>query len=168
MSATRRWIATAVPGAAALLLCAFLCVPAAAEASRGGAPSFAETERDERLRRLHGAIEAAFLGCHATPLGTAFSKRLKIFLSSRALGVRQGYYGADQALLILRRGFDGRTTLRFKLGALDEGAQQNGRRIVRARWLYREEDGSKSEARLSFTLATEGGDWCIREIRELK
>ena len=168
MSATRRWIATAVPGAAVLLLCALLCVPAAAEASRGGAPSFAETERDERLRRLHGAIEAAFLGCHATPLGAAFSKRLKTFLSSRALGVRQGYYGADQALLILRRGFDGRTTLRFKLGALDEGAQQNGRRIVRARWLYREEDGSKSEARLSFTLATEGGDWCIREIRELK
>src|SRR2546422_8699623 len=168
MSATRRWIATAVPGAAVLLLCAVLCVPAAAEASRGGAPSFAETERDERLRRLHGAIEAAFLGCHATPLGAAFSKRLKTFLSSRALGVRQGYYGADQALLILRRGFEGLRTLRFRLAEPDDAARQDGRLAVRARWVYREEGASKTEVRLSFTFAPEGGDWCIREIRELK
>src|SRR3989441_7604546 len=167
MSATRRWIAPAVPGAVVLLLCALLCVPAAAEASRGGAPSSVESERDERLGRLHAAIEAAFQGCDATPLGNTFSKRVKTFLSSRALGVRQGYYGADQALLILRRGFEGRTTLRFKLAAPDDGAQQNGRRTVRARWLYREEGESKSEARLSFTLAPEGEDWCIREIREL-
>ena len=168
MSATRRWNTTAVPGAAVLLLCALLCVPAAAEASRGAAPSPAETERDERLRRLHAAIEKAFQGCNATPLGSAFSKRVKTFLSSRALGVRQGYYGADQVQLILRRGFEGRTTLRFKVAAPDDGAQQNGRRTLRARWLYREEGGSKSEARLSFTLAPEGEGWCIREIRELK
>ena len=132
MSATRRWIATAVPGAVVLLLCALLCVPAAAEASRGGAPSSVESERDERLGRLHAAIEAAFQGCDATPLGTAFSKRVKTFLTSRALGVRQGYYGADQALLILRRGFEGRTTLRFKLGAPDDG-EQIGRASCRER-----------------------------------
>ena len=166
MSATRRWIATAVPGAAALLLCALLSVPAAAGAPRGGpAPG---SEREEGLRRLHAAIEDAFQRCDPRPLKRAFSKRVKTLLSSRALGVRQGYYGADQVLLFLQRAFEDRATLRFKLGAPDDAPQENGRSAVRARWLYRDEGASKSEARLSFTLAAEGGDWLIREIRELK
>jgi hypothetical protein len=168
MSATRRWIATAVPGAAALLMCAVLSAPGA-ELSRGGAAwAVAVPGTDERLRHLHAAIEAAFQRCDVALLRDAFSRRVKTYLSSRALGVRQGYYGADQVLLMLRRGFDGRKTLRFRLGAPDDAVQQNGRRAVRARWLYRDEGASKSEARLSFTLAPEGEDWCIREIRELK
>jgi hypothetical protein len=168
MSAPRPWIRTAVPGAVVFFLCALLFIAAATASSRGGAASTAGPDPAEGLRRLHAAIEAAFQRCDHTQLRAAFSNRVKTLLSSKALGVRQGYYGADQALLILRRGFEGRTTLRFKLADLDDTTRQEARPAVRARWLYRDEGASKSEARLSFTLALEGGTWCIREIRELK
>jgi hypothetical protein len=149
-------------------MCALLFVPAAAGGPLGGSSSSEEPERDGRLWRLHAAIERTFQRCDASLLKTAFSPRVKTFLSARALGVRQGYYGADQALLILRRGFEGRTTLRFKLGAPDDAAQQAGRRVIPARWLYRDEGASISERRLSFTLAPEGAAWFIPEIREMK
>ncbi len=168
MSATRRCIQTAAPGAAAFLVCALLFDSATADPPRAGSSSSEEPERNGRLRRLHAAIERAFQRCDSSLLKTAFSPRVKTFLSSRALGIRQGYYGADQALLMLRRGFEGRTTMRFKLGPPDDAAQQAGRRVVPARWLYRDDGASKSETRLSFTLAPEGGAWFIREIRELK
>ena len=168
MSAPRRWIGTAVPGAAPFLLCALLFVAAAAESTHARTSPSEDPEQDEGLSRLHAAIEAAFQRCDVAPLRSAFSRRVKTLLSSRALGVRQGYYGADQALLILGRGFEGLRTLRFRLAEPDDAARQDGRLAVRARWVYREESASKSEVRLSFTFAPEGGDWCIREIRELK
>jgi len=168
MSAPRRWIGTAVPGAAPFLLCALLFAAAAAEATLARASPSDDPEQDEGLARLHAAIEAAFQRCDVAPLRTAFSRRVKTLLSSRALGVRQGYYGADQALLILGRGFEGLRTLRFRLAEPDDAARQDGRLAVRARWVFREEGASKTEVRLSFTFAPEGEGWCIREIRELK
>jgi hypothetical protein len=169
MSVPRRWIRTAVPGATGLVLCALLLLfPSKAPTSQEVVVSADRPEQADALRRLHAAIESAFTRCDHTLLKSAFSNRVKTFLSSKALAVRQGYYGADQAVLILRRGFEGRTTLRFILSALDESSQQNERTALRARWLYREEGASKSEARLTFTLVPEGGTWCIREIREMK
>ena len=168
MSATRRCIKTAAPRVAALYACALLILPGAASTSRVGASSAAEPERNDRLRQLHAAIETAFQRCDAALLKAAFSPRVKTFLSSRALGVRQGYYGADQVLLILRRGFEGRTTLRFSLDAPDDSTPQAGRSVILSLWRYRDEGAPKSETRLSFTLAPEGGAWYIREIREMK
>jgi hypothetical protein len=168
MSATRRCIETAVPGAAVLLACALLFVPILAGAPRGGPSSPGEPERDGRLGRLHAAIETAFQRCDSRFLKAAFSPRVKTLLASRALGVKQGYYGADQAMLILGRSFQGRTTLRFKLEAPDDATRETARRVVAARWLYRDEGASKSVTRLSFTVVSEGGVWYIREIRELK
>ncbi|HKB07651.1 MAG TPA: hypothetical protein VKF61_05160 [Candidatus Polarisedimenticolia bacterium] len=169
MSAPRRWIRAAVPGAIRIVLCALLLlIPSKAPTSQGAAVPAARSEQADALRRLHAAIESAFTRCDHTLLKSAFSTRVKTFLSSKALAVRQGYYGADQAVLILGRGFEGRTTLRFILSALDESSPQSERTALRARWLYREEGASKSEARLTFTLVPEGGTWCIREIREMK
>src|SRR5258705_5439168 len=158
MSAPRRWIRTAVPGATGFLLCVLL-FSAAGVASQGGAVPAAAPERADGLRRLHAAIEAAFGRCDHTLLKSAFSKRVKTFLSSKALAIKQGYYGADQALLILRLWFEGGTTLRFKLSALEDANQQNERTALRARWLYREEGASKSEAQLSLSLVPEDGTW---------
>lgn len=168
MSATPRRIEAASPAVAALFACALLFVPEASAMSRGGASSPVEPERNERFKRLHAAIETAFQRCDSAALKAAFSPRVKTFLSSRAFGVRRGYYGADQVLLILRRGFEGRTTLRFRLETPDDAAQQAGRRVVPALWRYRYEGAPKSETRLSFTLASEGEAWYIREIREMK
>jgi len=168
MSAIRSRRATVVPGAATFALCALLvAAPVAGVAASGGSPE-EDPERDAGLGDLSEAIESAFRLCDVEPLRTAFSRNVKTLLSSRTLGVRQGYYGADQVLLILRRGFRSRTTVRFKLGDRDDAVPQSERRLLSARWLYRDEGDSKSEARLSFTLARDGPAWHIREIRELK
>lgn len=124
--------------------------------------------RDDALKKLHASIETAFAHCDPAPLQAAFSPRLKTYLSSPALDVAAGYYGADQVLLILRRWLTGRTTLRFHLGELEKTDQERGRQVIRARWQHRAEGSSRSEVRLSFTLAPEGPAWFIREIRELK
>src|SRR5262245_59904909 len=170
MSAPRRWMRTAVPGATGIVLWVLflLFLASAAATSQDVAVPAARPEQTEALRRLHASIELAFTRCDHTLLQSAFSKRVKTFLSSKSLAVRQGYYGADQAVLILRRGFESRTTLRFILSALDESSAPNERTALRARRLYCEEGASKSEARLTFTLVPEGGTWCIREIREMK
>jgi hypothetical protein len=162
MSATRSRSRRTVPGAAALLVFALL--------SAAGLEGLcaAASERDGRLGALRDAIDTAFRQCDVAPLHGAFSRRVKTCLASRALGIRRGYYGADQSLLILRRGFAGRSTLRFRLESLDDAPPQSGRRVVTARWVYRDEGASKSATRLAFTLARDGHIWSIREIREMK
>jgi hypothetical protein len=169
MSVTRSPSDTAIPGAAAFLLCTLLAAGPAPDITASPGNSAEEnTDHDPRLKQLRDTIETAFRHCDAAPLGNAFSRGVKSYLSSRALGVRQGYYGADQVLMILRRSFKGRSTVRFKLGDQDELVPQGGRRLVTARWLYRDESGPKLDARLSFTLRREGAVWHIREIREMK
>jgi hypothetical protein len=168
MSAIRRCISAAVPGAAVLLTCALLFTPARAEAAVGRSSPPRDPDREGRLDRLHASIETAFQRCDSAILKSAFSPRVKTLLASRALGVRQGYYGADQVLLILWRSFEGRTTLRFKLDVPDGATQSDPRRVVSARWFYRDEGAAKSVTRLSFTLVLEGGVWYVREIREQK
>lgn len=159
---------TAAPGAVAVLVCALLSPAAGEDGPRRDGSTGGKAARAERLERLHAAIEKAFERCDSGPLRRAFSPRVKTYLASRTLAVRQGYYGADQALLILRRGFEGRTTVRFRLKDLDDAAPEDDRRVVEARWLHRRAGAAKSEARLTFTLAEEGGVWYIREIRERK
>jgi len=158
-----QWAAIA---AASVVLLAFLpSPPAAARVPVSADPGPA---RDEPLPRLHAAIETAFARCDPSPLKTAFSPRVKTYLASPALEIPAGYYGADQVLLMLRRWFAGRTTIRFRLSPPETDAQRSGRHVILARWQYREEGPSRSEVRLLFTVAPEGSLWYVREIREQK
>jgi len=160
---------TAALGAALVVLCAG---PAPLQAKANGRPApastTAEPTHDDYPTRLHAAIESAFARCDPSPLRTAFSPRVKTHLASPVFEIPAGYYGADQILLMLRRWFAGRTTMRFRLDPLESAHRADGRHIVAARWQYREEGSSRSNVRLLFTLAPEGPVWYIREIREQK
>ena len=169
MSVSRLTSDTAIPGATAFFLCALLGTsPVAASGASPGGNVEEDSERDPRLKPLRDAIEMAFKTCDAGSLDTAFSREVKTYLSSRALGVRPGYYGVDQVRMILRRSFKGRATVRFGLNGHDGPASSGGSRFLIARWLFRDDGGPKVEARLSFTLAREDATWRIREIRELR
>ncbi|OLE67166.1 MAG: hypothetical protein AUG09_03845 [Acidobacteria bacterium 13_1_20CM_2_68_7] len=160
---------TAALGAALVILCAGLAPPPASANGRPApASTAAEPAHDDYLPGLHAAIESAFARCDPSPLKTAFSPRVKTYLASPVFEIPAGYYGADQVLLMLRRWFAGRTTMRFRLDPLESAARADGRHIVAARWQYREEGSSRSNVRLQFTLAPEGPVWYIREIREQK
>jgi len=165
MPATRCRRLAPIPGAAVLIACVLLLSAESPDGSFLAAPSESAGGADA----LRDAIQNAFGHCDATPLDGAFSRRVKTYLASGGLGVRAGYYGADQARLMLRRGFAGRRTVRFRLGTPEDSGDMSGHRmILTARWLYRDPGGSKTEARLSLTLAREGPSWFIRELRELK
>lgn len=166
MPASRRLLRLAALGAAPFLLLAFLIAPSPepAQGRRAGGASPAA----EGLRKIHAAIETAFARCDAGALRGAFSRRLKTYIAAADLGIANGYYGADQVLLMLRRVFEGRSTLRFTFEAPGKDTARDGPAVLPARWVYREEGTPKAEVGLSFTLAPEGSAWHIREIRELK
>lgn len=131
----------------------------------GGTDGADRSRSADRLRALHGILESAFSRCDARPLGEVFSRRLKVYLAADTLDIDAGYYGAEQALLILRRVFAGRTTVRFSLDAGQTG--DDGQTVARARWTYRLREAPNAEVRLSFTLMPEGDGWLVREIREI-
>jgi hypothetical protein len=166
MPASRRILRLAAPGAGGLLLLAFLTAPPPAAAQ--GRRAAGSTTPAERLREIHGLIETAFGRGDARTLRGAFSRRLKTYIAAPDFGIANGYYGTDQAVSMLRRLFEGRTTLRFTFEAPGNATPRDGLAVIPARWIYREEGTPKAEVRLSFTLATEGAAWQIREIRELK
>jgi hypothetical protein len=119
------------------------------------------------LTSAQAAIEEAFGRSDPQPLRPLLSRRLKVDLAADSLGIDAGYYGADQALLILRRVFAGRATMRFALEPL-RAAAADDERTTRARWVFRHRGVPGAEVRLSFTLMTDGDAWFVREIRELR
>jgi hypothetical protein len=172
MSGTR-FLTTA--GVLAAILALSSPVPARARASQDppragarGQDDAAEARREERVAAIQRSIERAFVRCDVSPLKEFLARRVKIFVSAGALGISDGYYGADQLLLLVQRMFDRRSTVRFTLLPVGSRARAGGQARVPALWLYREEGSLESEVRISFTLAPEGGHWSIREIRELK
>jgi hypothetical protein len=122
----------------------------------------------ERLRALQAAVETAFGRCDVRPLRHAFSRRLKVHMTAEGLGIEGGYYGADQALLILKRVFAGRSTVRFSLDAVRPRSGGAAQAVARARWTFRAAGAPAAEVRLAFTFMPEGSGWYLREIREFR
>lgn len=161
-TASRRSLALLRALSVGLLLIVPSPEPAAAA---GGADD--RPRASERLLALQAAIEEAFGRCDAGPLRPAFSRRLKVYLAADSLGIDGGYYGADQALLILRRVFAGRTTERFTLDTARPDAAGD-ETTTRARWSFLHGGVPGAEVRLAFTLMAEGKGWSVREIREIR
>lgn len=120
------------------------------------------------LDLARSAVQTAFARADADGLRPVLSQRVKIYLSSALFGVPEGYYGAGQTLLLFRRLFEKRTTLRFVFLQRSSKASEEGQVTLAALWVYREERTEGVEARLSFTFSPEGPSWRIREIRDLK
>lgn len=123
---------------------------------------------DARVERAFSLIERAFLRGEADLLAPTLSRRVKIFLSVPLLRVPDGYYGADQVVVLLRRAFAGRSTVRFVSLPRAPRPRPGGQVVLAARWSSRDEGSVEAEHRLSFVLAPENDALTVREIRELK
>ena len=93
-----------------------------------------------------------------------------MFVATRALAPTDGYYGADQLLILFERLFDGRTDHRSNSGHFRaiRKPRRDGRASLPIRWVSSDGSESRSEVSLTLILAKEGTDWQIREIRDLK
>ena len=145
-------------------LCAMLLVLPVAPARAAGEKQPPRSSLDE----LHGRVERAFVRCDASLLGPVLSRRVKTFVASRALAPADGYYGADQLLLLFERLFEGRTTVSFTFLTADPKPRRDGRASLPIRWISSGGGRASGEVVLALILATEGADWQIREIRDQK
>ena len=125
MSAAKRSIRSTLLLAAPLVAVLLLQIPciAHAQSERLAASSSDSEGKDEgaagdpRLAALHGVIEKAFVRGDAKLLRPAMSRRVKTYVASSALGASDGYYGADQTLLLFRAhpDLEGHFSVRFRL-----------------------------------------------------
>ena len=155
------WLSPAatVPLSAGVLLLALALAPAhAAE----------ETLPPSPLAKLHARVERAFGRCDAAMLQPLLSRRVKTFVDTTVLAPSDGYYGADQLLLLFERLFHGRTTISFTALSPDPKPRRDGRASLPIRWISSDGGRSRSEISLTLILGTEGTNWQIREIRDLK
>jgi hypothetical protein len=120
------------------------------------------------LAGLHARVERAFARCDAGLLRPVLSRKIKTFVAAGALTETDGYYGADQLVILFERLFEGRTTLRVEALSPDPKPRRDGSASLPIRWISSGRSGSRSEIALAFILTMEGQDWQIREIRDLK
>ncbi len=137
-----------------------------------GAPLGAAAEPEERppvdpeLYRQQVEITSGFTGADADRVAHLLSPRLKTYVACHALAPEDGYYGADQLRLLLRRLFHGRETTGFKVVS-PVNRRPDGQAVIQAIWSYRDAASPTEQVHLAFTLAREGDDWRLREIRDL-
>ncbi len=170
MQATLRPIASRGPEVACLavtILLSLVCAatPAASSHTR---PAGKESVVPAPLIQLHALIERSFQRCESGLLKPAFSRRVKTYVASSALARSEGYYGADQLVLLFKRLFEARTTIRFAPFTDAPEIRKDGRAILSARWISRGSGSSRHEMRFTFVMARERDGWRIREIRDLK
>jgi len=133
-------------------------------------PAFAaeETPTPTPVAKLSARVERAFTRCDAAQLRPVLPRKVKMLVATRALAPSDGYYGADQLLILFERLFDGRTTIGFRAISSDPKTRRDGRASLQIRWISSDSGESRSEISLTLILVKEGTDWQIREIRDLK
>jgi len=91
----------------------------------------------------------------------------KIRASAPSLGMKPGYYSADQIYFVFQDAFRACTTLDFRILRGAEIPPHSLRQNVLARWTYRKQNSRELTAELSFDLVRRDGSWRIQEIREI-
>lgn len=134
-----------------------LAAPAAPAAALD--PGLAATERQ---------VADAFQRADADRLAAALSPKLKTYVACGALGVGDGYYGADQMRILLRRLFRDRETVKFKALPPPMAPRPDGTAVAMVAWTYRDAGSPQAEARLVLSFSREREGWRLREIRDLK
>jgi hypothetical protein len=120
------------------------------------------------LQFVQAELHDSFASGDPERLAGTLPTRVKTYVSCRPIDVGDGYYGTDQMRLFFRRMFRQRQTVRFVITEPALTPRPDGRAVAVADWLYRESGGAPRESRIAFTLAREGPDWRVREIRDLK
>jgi hypothetical protein len=147
------------------LIVALLALLATVSARRAVAPEVPSTV-DPELRRHQTELEAGFAAADADRIARLLSSRLKTYVACHTLAQEDGYYGADQLRLLLRRLFRGRETTGFKV-VTEVTRRPDGQAVLQAIWSYRDTASLTAQVHLAFTLALESGAWRLREIRDL-
>lgn len=132
-------------------------------ASSASAPSV-----DAGLAASEGRVADAFQRADADRLAASLSPRLKTYVACAALGVGDGYYGADQMRILLRRLFRDRETVRFLSLPPPAAPRADGTAVSMVAWTYRDAGSPQVEARLALSFGLEREGWRLREIRDLK
>jgi len=148
-----------------LCLVVLLC---GAPAARAASPGQEEAPREAGLQQMEILISIGFQKGDVDRLATAFSRRVKTYVACAPLAADDGYYGADQMRLLLRRMFRGKETVDFLILEPAARPRPDGLAVISALWTYRDPTAHSARVRLSFALAPEDGSWRVREIRELK
>jgi hypothetical protein len=120
------------------------------------------------LQFVQAELRDSFASGDPERLAGTLPRRVKTYISCRPIDVGDGYYGTDQLRLFFRRMFRARQTVRFVISEPALTPRPDGRAVAVADWRYREGGGAPRESRIAFTLAREGPDWRVREIRDLK
>jgi hypothetical protein len=121
---------------------------------------------DPEMERQQVEIAAGFTGADADRVARLLSPRLKTYVACHTLAPEDGYYGADQLRLLLRRLFRGRETTGFKVVS-PVNRRPDGQAVLQAIWSYRDAASPTAQVHLAFTLTREGDAWRLREIRDL-
>ena len=150
-----------LPGLLLGLVLGLAAAPALAAPETGERPGV-----DPELLRHESEIMAGFSEADADRVARLLSPRLKTYVACHPLAREDGYYGADQLRLLLRRLFRGRETTGFKV-VTQVSPRQDGQAVLQAIWSYRDAVSPTAQLHLAFTLAREAGAWRLREIRDL-
>lgn len=132
------------------------------------APAATATTVDPGLAASERQVADAFQRADADRLAASLSQRLKTYVACAALGVGDGYYGADQMHILLRRLFRDRETVRFRALPPPMTPRADGTAVARVAWSYRDAGSPPAETRLALSFAREAEGWRLREIRDLK
>ena len=148
-----------------------ILIAMALPATPAAAPPDADPEgqaAEPGLQFVQAELRDSFASGDPERLAGTLPQRVKTYISCRPIDVGDGYYGTDQLRLFFRRMFRARQTVRFVIGEPALTPRPDGRAVTVADWRYREGGGASRESRIAFTLAREGSDWRVREIRDLK
>jgi hypothetical protein len=132
------------------------------------APGPSAAASDPGLAASERLVADAFNRADADRLAGALSQRLKTYVACAALGVGDGYYGADQMRILLRRLFRDRETVRFRPLPPPMAPRADGTAVAMVAWTYRDAGSPPAETRLALSFAREPDGWRLREIRDLK
>ena len=131
--------------------------------SSGSGPS----RRADSLPAPVQALSRCFRLQRAGELQELLQESGKIRASAPSLGLKPGYYSADQIHFVLQDVFRVHKTLHFRILRGAEIPPHSVRQTVLARWIYRRGDSRELTADLSFDLVRRTGSWRLQEIREI-
>ena len=131
------------------------------------APADREAKPPEQVDQALRQIEVAFRTAESRRLGPVLPRDSKVLVALDSFSQPEGYYAADQVILLFQEIFEAARVIHFHLDRKRLGSADAVVLYVPARWAVRTEESGIREARLQFTIRREDDAYYIRSIKEL-